>query len=406
MINRKIAIDRLMYRLEDVELNLAPIDIKIQPTDNKKRVSIFLLEINFEYFFGGYIGMLNFAKLFYQSGYRVRIITTNNNKTNLELWKQRIKKYKGLEDIFDIFEIENIYNRKKKYIFFEDEELIATSWWTANIAEQIRQQLGTPDFIYFIQDFEPIFYPRGTSYALALESYTFPHFAVFSTKILKDFFREKKLGVFKNNQELNAIFFRNAITKLEPSEKMNNRKVRKLLIYFRPEDHAARNMFELGYLALKQAISENIFNPFNWEFYGIGSLLPPTSEIPLSSDHSLIIIPKLSLEDYKKRLPGFDVGLSLMLSPHPSLVPIEMCSAGMNVVTNSFENKTNEEMKKISDNFYVAKPTVKSIKDALFEAVQDINNFEKRFLGANVSWPSNWDDTFNDDFKQKLFNRR
>ena len=92
----KVAVDRLMYQLEDFELNLAPLNIKIQPNDGTKRVSVFLLEINFNYFFGGYIGMLNFAKLFYQSGYKVRIITTNNNEINLDLWRQKIKKYKGL----------------------------------------------------------------------------------------------------------------------------------------------------------------------------------------------------------------------------------------------------------------------------------------------------------------------
>ena len=33
-----------------------------------------------------------------------------------------------------------------------------------------------------------------------------------------------------------------------------------------------------------------------------------------------------------------------MYTPHPSLVPIEMASAGMLTVTNSFENKTAEAL--------------------------------------------------------------
>ena len=33
-----------------------------------------------------------------------------------------------------------------------------------------------------------------------------------------------------------------------------------------------------------------------------------------------------------------------MYTPHPSLVPIEMASAGMATVTNSFENKTADAM--------------------------------------------------------------
>ena len=47
-------------------------------------------------------------------------------------------------------------------------------------------------------------------------------------------------------------------------------------------------------------------------------------------------------------LRDHDVGLALMYTPHPSLVPIEMASAGMLTVTNSFENKTPERMTAIS----------------------------------------------------------
>ena len=35
------------------------------------------------------------------------------------------------------------------------------------------------------------------------------------------------------------------------------------------------------------------------------------------------LLPRVSLEEYQLLLPGYDVGLSLMLTPHPSLVPLE-----------------------------------------------------------------------------------
>ena len=47
-------------------------------------------------------------------------------------------------------------------------------------------------------------------------------------------------------------------------------------------------------------------------------------------------------------LRGHDLGLALMLTPHPSLVPLEMASAGMATVTNSFENKTPAALEAIS----------------------------------------------------------
>ena len=54
-----------------------------------------------------------------------------------------------------------------------------------------------------------------------------------------------------------------------------------------------------------------------------------------------------------------------MYTPHPSLVPIEMASAGMLTVTNSFENKTAEALAAISPNLIAAEPGVEAIAAAL-----------------------------------------
>ena len=47
-----------------------------------------------------------------------------------------------------------------------------------------------------------------------------------------------------------------------------------------------------------------------------------------------------------------------MYTPHPSLVPLEMASAGMLTVTNTFENKTAEALAAISPNLIAAEPDV------------------------------------------------
>ena len=67
-------------------------------------------------------------------------------------------------------------------------------------------------------------------------------------------------------------------------------------------------------------------------------------------------------------LRDHDVGLALMYTPHPSLVPIEMASAGMLTVTNSFENKTAEAMTAISSNLITAEPSIDGVAAALAEA--------------------------------------
>ena len=64
-------------------------------------------------------------------------------------------------------------------------------------------------------------------------------------------------------------------------------------------------------------------------------------------------------------LRDHDVGLALMYTPHPSLVPIEMASAGMLTVTNSFENKTAEAMAAISPNLITAEPSIEGVAGGL-----------------------------------------
>ena len=48
---------------------------------------------------------------------------------------------------------------------------------------------------------------------------------------------------------------------------------------------------------------------------------------------------KLSLEQYAQTLARASIGVSLMLSPHPSYPPLEMAEFGVQVITNRYANK-------------------------------------------------------------------
>ena len=85
-----------------------------------------------------------------------------------------------------------------------------------------------------------------------------------------------------------------------------------------------------------------------------------------------------------------------MYTPHPSLVPIEMASAGMLAVTNSFENKTPEAMSEISANLIVAVPTVGGVAEALLRAARDAGDVQRRLSGAVVNWSRNWETSFDE----------
>ena len=135
------------------------------------------------------------------------------------------------------------------------------------------------------------------------------------------------------------LAFRNAITAVEPptAAAMAARQTRRLLVYARPEAHAARNMYEVSMLALGKAVQERAI-PANWKFYGIGA--GSACRVRLTGNTSVALLRRCDQRRYGRILRGFDVGLALMYTPHPSLVPIEMASAGIVTVTNIYANKT------------------------------------------------------------------
>ncbi|MDQ6810499.1 MAG: hypothetical protein M3Z95_01195, partial [Actinomycetota bacterium] len=105
---------------------------------------------------------------------------------------------------------------------------------------------------------------------------------------------------------------------------------------------------------------------------------------------------------YASLLREHDVGLALMYTPHPSLVPIEMASAGMLTVTNSFENKTPEAMAQISSNLLTAEPSVEDVAAALGEAAAGAGDFERRVRGSEVRWSSDWNQSFDDELLDRV----
>jgi hypothetical protein len=97
-----------------------------------------------------------------------------------------------------------------------------------------------------------------------------------------------------------------------------------------------------------------------------------------------------------------DVGLALMYTPHPSLVPIEMASAGMLTVTNSFENKTPEAMAAISSNLITVEPSLHGLVAGLREAEAAVDDVGRRARGSDVQWSQDWRDSFNDELMARV----
>jgi hypothetical protein len=154
-------------------------------------------------------------------------------------------------------------------------------------------------------------------------------------------------------------------------------------------------------LSLVALVSDPRFDASNWKFRGIGSI-NVAETLELATGVPIEILPKMSLQEYIDVLPNFDVGLSLMLTPHPSLVPLEMASAGMCTVTNTFANKTADRLTAISTNLIGVAPTVDAIRDGLREASSRVHDIDARLAGAHVHWPIDWASAFPLETMKKL----
>ena len=79
---------------------------------------------------------------------------------------------------------------------------MGTVYFTASVASATAKLLKNPNIIYFIQDYECIFFRHDSDLIEVAESYNAPHFAIFNTGFLREYFRVKKIGVYRHGQSL------------------------------------------------------------------------------------------------------------------------------------------------------------------------------------------------------------
>lgn len=378
--------------VETIAAKIAP--LKLAPSaDEPVRVNLLVPTIDLQHFFGGYIAKFNLARRLAEAGIRVRIVTVDPVAPLPRSWKQTIESYAGLSSCFDHLEV--AFGREQAPVpVSPSDHFIATTWWTAHVAHAASQSLGGARFVYLIQEYEPFTFPMGSYAALAAGSYELPHHALFSSELLREYFRRHGIGVFAADGAHSASF-QNAITPVHapPAAQLRDRAIPRLLLYARPEAHASRNMFELAVLALERALAEGRFA--GWELRGIGSV-GESRRLTLSGGAVLELLPRTDERAYAEHLRAHDVGLALMYTPHPSLVPLEMAAAGMLAVTNTFEHKTAEALAAISTNLIAAPPTIDGVAAALGRAQDGAARHDERVAGSDVHWSRDWHESLPD----------
>jgi hypothetical protein len=215
---------------------------------------------------------------------------------------------------------------------------LATAWWTAhNGFKLIEWQRSTYSLenrrlIYLIQDYEPGFYKWSARYALAAATYSHPEttVALINSHILKEFM-DLQGCVFRDTQILEPRL--NPELALHRSNIRIFQKERILFVYGRPG--VERNALPLIVSGLR-IWAGKYPNASKWQVISAGEAF---SAIDLGNGCMLRSVGKLDIEEYASLLERTAVGISLMISPHPSYPPLELASFGARVVTNGFANK-------------------------------------------------------------------
>ena len=257
----------------------------------------------------------------------------------------------------------------------ESDIFMATAWWTAGLAHDIycRQQnmfSTAPKYIYFIQDYEPGFYPWSDEKAFAEATYAY------SNEFNPIINSEELANYFSSSYKLSALrcipFSINASLECDPKLV---KKRNQILVYARPS--TPRNLFTTAVKSIYVFQQKYPEIASKYQILLAGESINSSLVATISN---VRICGKLSLAEYSNVLSESKIGLSLMMSPHPSYPPLEMAYYGAHTITNRYQSKDLEFRSKL----------IISIGDISPLAIGDmLGNLGKKLLESDSGFIAN-----------------
>jgi glycosyltransferase involved in cell wall biosynthesis len=231
---------------------------------------------------------------------------------------------------------------------------------------------------YLIQDFEPMFYPAGSLYALTEETYRLGLYGLCNTENLLRIYQDDYTGRGMSFQPAvdGSVFHARDRRERDPDDPVT------VFLYARPGHW--RNCWEIASLALEELKARlgdrvRIVTAGSWA----------TEQGGAEDIKQLGLLPYRATGELYRNA---DVGVALTVSKHPSYLPLELMACGVPVV--AFDNPWGHWILRDGENSLLAKRTVDSLADRLVTLCQDAEL--RRRLSANgladiAARHSDWD---------------
>ena len=226
----------------------------------------------------------------------------------------------------------------------EHDIFLCTAWWTvlaweSYAAALLERGFRVNPFYYFIQDFEPGFHAFGSQYALALRTYSHGEHtsAICNSEELAEYLRGEGFSFHKEYTLKPSLHpkLKGYLEQHQAGIPRSGDSTVHILCYGRPRE--ARNCFPIllrGLHLYFSHVPEHKRSGFS--VISAGNSHP---DIILCPGVVVKSVGKVTFEDYMELLTWADIGVSLMVSPHPSYPPLEMAAFGAITITNNFANK-------------------------------------------------------------------
>ena len=406
-----VTLPTLMDRARALGERLAPMPCRVE-AHRPRTLWVVLPRLNPDISFGGYRALFELVAALRawgeRRGLRLSVITLEEGRANPDyfLWRTshpRLRRALAGLEVRSRHEIASLEIGPR-------DRFVAYSSWDVIFASPLAKLTDEPRVVSLVQEYEPIFHDYGAVRAVSDWAFQLPSYPLFNSAALRDFFAAEDLGLFRIKAHAQVgedyAVFEHVVNRLpgQSAGDMRARATRQCAIYARPEGHAARNLYELVELALKELCAAGRFDA-RWSFTGLGCLAP-TPPVELGGGHRLQFHPKMGEEAYGKLIRSLDLGISLMYAPHPSVMPFEFATTGAMVVTNTFSNRSPAWFEGVSRNIVAGEPTVPGVVAAIEAALLRVDDYDSRAANAYTppvaDWPQVFDAAFLDDTVGRL----